>query len=391
MKKKRVLITVLLTAVILTAGCGTQSTPAPQPAESEAVEAVSPATEAQKADAQPEMEAIEEAGTEETASAEYEDPSGLPTYTYTGTEDYLDVISEYMVTEYAKKYPEQVSVFIPYSIVVETDDSNPDDILVYGEYALYGYDLRNTTLIRICGARNGGIFHLQKADDGTVTVVKAELPETDDETEKLFSSARNAYDKIKSLTDEDFTEARATAIAEYVNTNGLHIDQWQDALQPPVVVLNAPEPKETDEFYTFESPKGYSLTYDLREILLDEKMDIYGKIDEDNPNTGTFLVVEKWTSADPETVLKDEMKKFNVTDAEITDATIGNDLACITTQFQLDQDNGESYYYIGYAIPMGDDTLCVWLETIYQEGVNEMTMDDLAQLFAPMLKSFHLN
>ena len=93
MKKKIYQITAFLTAVILAAGCGAQSTSAPQPAESEAVEAVSPATEEQKADAQTEVEAAEEDGTEETASAEYEDPSGLPTYTYTGTEDYLDVIS----------------------------------------------------------------------------------------------------------------------------------------------------------------------------------------------------------------------------------------------------------------------------------------------------------
>ncbi len=391
MKKQMLPIAAILTATMLAAGCGAQAAPAPQPAETEATETAAVETEEQEA-AETE-EATEEEVTEDEVTVEYNDPDGLPTYTYTGTEEYLDVISDYMVTEYAKNFPQKMNVFIPYSIVVDTDDSNTDDILVYGEFDIDGYDLRNSTLVSNCGSRNAGIFHLQKADDGTVTVVKAELPETEDETEKLFSSAKDAYDKIKALTDEDLTEARAAAIADYVNTNGLHIDQWQDYGEAPVVVINAPEPPEEEEIYTFESPKGYGITYDLREFTLgtSDETDMYGKVEENEKYTGTFLVIEKVASTDTDAAMKEAMKQAGVTDAEITDATIGDGVACSTAQWQETLDDGRIFYYICYCVPMDDDVLRIRLETTYQEGVNEVTMDDLARMFAPMMDTFHLD
>ena len=130
MKKQVLPITVILTGAMLAAGCGTQSTAVSQPAETESSEAAAAETREEEAaetetaaeEAAAEEPAAAEEGTEEEAALEYDDPSSLPVYKYTGTEEYLDVISEYMVTEYVKNFPQEVNVFIPYSIVAEKDE-----------------------------------------------------------------------------------------------------------------------------------------------------------------------------------------------------------------------------------------------------------------------------
>ena len=195
------------------------------------------------------------------------------------------------------------------------------------------------------------------------------------------------------MTDDDITKAHAEAVAEYVNTNGLNITQWQAYGRAPVAVLNAPETQEKDEIYTYESPKGYGLTYDLRQYTLGEsdESDMYGKVEEGDTYSGTLLLVEKMSSMDPEAAMKDAMKQAGVSDAEITDASIGSDIACSRAEWQETLDDGRIFYYIGYCVPMDNDTLRIRLETTYQKGVNEMTMDDLEQLFAPMMESFHFN
>ncbi len=391
MKKRMIPAAATVIAAMLITGCGTQNAQTPQPSEPASSETPSVVTEQQEQDVSAEPAATEEESEDAEETLAYEDPSSLPVYTYAGTEDYLDVISEYMVTEYAKNFGGGADVFIPYSFVVEKDEKDPSDILVYGEYDIDGYDLRNTTLVSSCGARNRGVFHLKKDDDGSVTVTEADLPETEAESVKLFEPVEDAYAKLTALTDDDIASCRATAIAEYVNTNGLNILQWQDYCQSPVSIINAPETPEEDEFYDYESPLGYGITYDLRAFSLhaSNDSDMYGEVSD--TYTGTFMDVKKVTSTNPADALNDEISNSGVSDVTLADATIGDGITCSKAEWEEKLDDGRSFLYIGYAVPVGDDSIVVMLDGTYEKGTNEITLEGLEQLFASTLETFHVD
>ena len=388
--KKRVIFTamVLMTGWTL-AGCGNENAAATEPI---AQETEAPVTSASEENIETE-EVQEEEATEVTASidasVQYEDPDTLPQYTYQGTEEYLDVISDYMVTTYAQEsFGDEADVFIPYSIIAETDETNPEDILVYGEYDIDGYDLRNSTLTSSCGARNRGVFHLKKDESGNISVTDADLPPTDEESEELFAPVEAAYEKLTALSDEEVTAVRATAIAEYINTNGLYITQWQDYGRKPVTVLNAPETPEDEQFYDYKSSLGYEITYDLREFSVDESSDsdMFGKVEEEY--TGTFMVVQKAASGDAAAALTDAASESGISDVEITDAVIGDGIACSRAAWDEKLEDGRIFRYIGYSVSTDEDVLVLLLETTCEDGGNEMSEEELDQLFEDTLSTF---
>lgn len=310
-------------------------------------------------------------------TSSYDDPKNLPVYTYQGTENYVDVISDYMVNEHMEWDTEHVAdVYIPYSIVSFTDDRNPDDILVYGVYSIDGYDLLNTTLAMENGSSGYGVFHLGKNDDHTFEVVKADLPESGIESKKLFDSVPGLFEKTVAMEKENAEILRAEAIADYVNTNALNITQWRSYGRAPIPVINAPETDEADEFYTYSDNPDYSLTYDLREFsfLQSDSFDILGVNEADDKWTGTAMEI---TREEP--------------DAEgLTweDASIGDGISCQRALYDEPLTDGRIFRNVYYRIPLKDDHLIVNLKTTVEKGVSELTVEELEQIFADVLKSF---
>ena len=174
--------------MIMTTGCGAGPMAEAQP-DAPVTETDSSGTTgagAQTSDSDTEAISADSSESSDATAAlnEYGNPYDLPVYVYTGDEPYLDVISEYMVTTYAEENfgtDADADVYIPYSFISGTDETNPEDILVYGEYDIDGYKLRNTTLVSINGSRNRGVFHLKKESDGSYTVIEADLPPTEED------------------------------------------------------------------------------------------------------------------------------------------------------------------------------------------------------------------
>lgn len=318
----------------------------------------------------------------------YEDPDSLPVYAYTGTEEYLDVISEYLIDKsQSTQADDTADVLIPFSIVAETDDSNPDDIVVYGSYNIDGYELMNTTLVAGYGSRGNGAFHIRKNTDGSYEVVNAQLPEVEEEEAEVFAPVDGLYERIVALTDDERMQARAEAIAGYVNTNGLNITQWQDYGWAPVSVLNAPPTPEEAQFYTYHSNLGYEVTYDLRELSLSrsDEEDMFGKVEEND--TGTLMVAEKADSINSDEVLL-AAAGLDADDIDISDAIIGDDIACRRAEWNEDLEDGRIFRYICYAVPLKEDILTIKLETTYEKGVSEMSLEDLEREFSSVLSTF---
>ena len=347
----------------------------------------------QAEDTQPEEETepADESADEALDESPYDDPKSLPLYKYRGDDEYLGVISDYIIAESMEMNGENAAdVYIPYSIVAHTDDRNPDDILVYGSFNICGYDLLNSTLVAVGGSWDAGIFHLKKTDDGNYEVTSADLPMTEQESIKLFAPLPGLYDKLMANLNETGEELRQEEIADYINANGLYITQWQDFGKAPESVLNAPPTPEEENYYTNTSRFGYSVTYDLREFSCTDSGDaeIYGKIEPADVWTGTLMEVKSVDTDDAQTAIADALSNTGADTFDITDTVIGDNISCKKAAYDEEVSDGRIFRYICYAVPANGKTITVVIETTVQEGVSELSAEELEKTFEETLKTF---
>ncbi|MBR1910308.1 MAG: hypothetical protein IJ821_06950 [Lachnospiraceae bacterium] len=349
--------------------------------------------DSQSADTQPaeETEPADESADEAVDESPYDDPKSLPLYKYQGDDKYLGVISDYMIAEDMEMNGENAAdVYIPYSIIAHTDERNPDDILVYGSFNRCGYDLLNSTLVAVSGSWDAGIFHLKKTGDGDYEVTGADLPMTEQESIKLFDPLPGLYDKLMATFDETGDELRQEEIAKYINTNGLYITQWQEYGYAPKPVLNAPPTPEEENFYTHTSQMGYSLTYDLRKFSYrgDATGESYLKIEPDATWTGTSMNVNSFDTADAGEAIAEALSFTDAESFDISDSVFGDNISCKRAVYDEDISDGRIFRYICYAVPAGDKTITIYLHTAVQEGVSELTVEELEKTFEETLKTF---
>ena len=395
--RKSLLPAIFAASALLMAGCNVNVTTTPADNSSSDKATVAPAEEADPA----KTDATAEAGTTSGSGSEpglepgdlsnYDDPKILPAFKYTGNGLYMDIISDYLV-DMAREYGGGDSdVYIPFGTVIQIDDSDQSDIIAYGIYCYDGYKLLNTTLVSSSGARNYGAFHLKKGDDGKVSIASADLPEVEEESREVFAPVPGLYEKVIAFSDEKIDMLREETIASYVNTNGLNITQWQDYGHAPKPVINAPDTPEEAQHYTFTSPIGYTMTYDLRDYSLQstEEDDMYGKVEEGF--TGTLMVVKKHSGSDTEAAIEQALSGVGATDLEAADDTIGDSIPCRRAEYDEKLEDGRIFRYVCYAVPSGSDVITVLIETTVEKGVSEMSVEELKEEFKDMLASFTLN
>lgn len=193
--------------------------------------------------------AAEDAGTaEDEASADKGSAGQIPPYEYPGPELFYTILYQYLIDEYGPNYPD-ADVCIPCPVIVALDESNKEDILVYGDFWVLKYDLDGDTLMNTSGGSYPGVIHLKSSDTAGYEVtgmeVVADGSDFTPSAKKIFGKYYDEFTKINS--DEKLREeTRAQIIANYVAANDLSIKAYQDYGWDPV-----PLPEENiDSFYS---------------------------------------------------------------------------------------------------------------------------------------------
>ncbi len=128
--------------------------------------------------------------------------------------------SQYAAAEYC----------IPFSVVVATDESDPSDILVWGDFWVDNYNQEGDTLKCVSGGSYPGLMHVSKTDDG-YEVVKFDAVADGSE---FIPTAKEIFgehfdDFIAANGDDDARKAaREASIASYVEKNQLAVNLYQD-------------------------------------------------------------------------------------------------------------------------------------------------------------------
>lgn len=149
----------------------------------------------------------------------------------------LKTVDDYLVNVIGKQYT-QGDVCIPYNYLISTDNGNLDDILVWGDFYVFNYELSDNTLKTVSGGNHPGLMHVKQTDNG-YEVVAFDVVEDGagnlESAKRIFGRKFDSYQEICGL-QEKREEIRLQLTADYVKAHGLSATMLQDYGRPAVAL-----------------------------------------------------------------------------------------------------------------------------------------------------------
>lgn len=145
------------------------------------------------------------------------------------------VVDDYLVNEIGKDYA-QGDVCIPYSFMISSDEGNPDDILIWGDFGVYNYEISGDTLKTVSGGNHPGLMHVKKTDSGyEVTSFDAVADGSDNlaSAKAIFGDKFDVYQEFIGAAEKREME-RLRFTSEYVKKHNMSATMLQDYGWPAV-------------------------------------------------------------------------------------------------------------------------------------------------------------
>ena len=131
------------------------------------------------------------------------------------------VVDQYIVDTFGKQYA-QADVCIPQQIVVATDESDEQDIKVWGDFWVFNYNMAGDTLKTASGGSQ--VTGFEQVGDGS---------QFEPTAKKIFGDKYDAFMKMHS-NDKEREQNRAQGIAKYAKSHDLKVTMYQDQGWPAV-------------------------------------------------------------------------------------------------------------------------------------------------------------
>lgn len=162
----------------------------------------------------------------------------IPPYYYIGHDDREAAVVNYLAKNVWEHVPGQVC--IPVARIIKVDDSNKDDIRVWGDFHIYNYELKDgDTLFCVSGGAYPGLIHLKAGelrDEVTGMDVVLDGSNYDESAKQIFGDVYDEFIKISS-DDTGREQLRKEVITDYVHANYLdNIKKYQDYGWDPVSI-----------------------------------------------------------------------------------------------------------------------------------------------------------
>ncbi len=161
--------------------------------------------------------------------------ANLPEYDYTGTGngELMNAVADYL-EDMGKQYGTS-DITIPNIQLVGVDDSNPNDIKVYGDFWVLNYNLTGKTLENTSSGSYPGLMHLAKQGSGYVVTGFESADDGGNFQESLERICAEHPEYVEALVNGELNDdLRAETISSYVKANGLDIDFFKDYGWDPV-------------------------------------------------------------------------------------------------------------------------------------------------------------
>ena len=204
--------------------------------------------ETEAADADYETEANEE----ESAPAEAETASGdismaVPVpFMYTGNNPYMPAVVKWMEENVATYY-DTGEYYIPAPVDFYTDARDQSDILIWGDFRVFRYDLEDTNLVCQSGGSHVGLLHLRATEEDPDVYEAFEFEacsdgsDFDDDLKKICEKAPeeagDLYARFSEAHDDGtYDEVRMAYLKMYADQVPFPITSFQDYGQDPVTI-----------------------------------------------------------------------------------------------------------------------------------------------------------
>ncbi len=175
----------------------------------------------------------------------------VPAYSYSGNDAILKAISDYIVVEIGKNF-DKADVGIPCPVIVDKDESDPEDILVWGNFWYDTYNLEGDTLVTQAGGSFPGLIHLKSTEAGYEVTQFDQVDSGENFEESAKEIFGERFDTLIQVDSdmESFKNIRKGIIYDFVNSNNLPIKFFKDYGWDPIE-LEAPA-EELDELEGYE-------------------------------------------------------------------------------------------------------------------------------------------
>ena len=146
-------------------------------------------------------------------------------------------IEDYLVNVIGKNYAE-AEYCITSPFIVSTDNGNKYDVLVWGDFWVFNYDLSGDTLKTVSGGNHPGLMHLKRTDNGYEVTSFEEVEDGSgnlESSKRIFGDNYDAFWEINS-NQEKREDIRLHFVADYVKKYNLPVTMLQDYGWPAVAL-----------------------------------------------------------------------------------------------------------------------------------------------------------
>ena len=180
----------------------------------------------------------EEAAEEETAEAAGQE-EGYPVYSHATDDPYYLPACQYIMENYGTSF-DQYDIMLPYVNILRVDDSDPEDIKVWGNFQVFNYVKRGTTLMMRNGGDFSGMIHMKKDGDsyvGTSMDMVESGSENGPSIERIFGVDDELMEAFRQSNEEGADqETILNTIRWYSEDTGIELAAYEDFGWDPVYI-----------------------------------------------------------------------------------------------------------------------------------------------------------
>lgn len=142
---------------------------------------------------------------------------------------YFPAIERYLIKECGSKYLEG-QYCVPFQTVIAVDERNEEDILVWGDFWVFNYNLIGDTLETVSGGNHPGLMHIKQTDTGFEVTNFDQVEDGSrniQSAKKIFGDKYNTFRTINN--DEEKRERhRSDVLANYVEKYNISATKYKD-------------------------------------------------------------------------------------------------------------------------------------------------------------------
>ena len=149
-------------------------------------------------------------------------------------------VEDYLVKVVGKSYA-QGEVCLASPFVISTEFGNLDDILVWGDYWVFNYNISGDTLKTVSGGNHPGVMHLKQTKDGVEVTkfdVVADGSDNEESARKIFGDKYDAFREINGHVEKR-EDVRRHFVADYLKKHNMKATMIQDYGWPAVALPQA--------------------------------------------------------------------------------------------------------------------------------------------------------